>query len=61
MAVSEYDSMASYYDKVLEPILWKMRRKIIYVSNVQKGMKVLEVACGTGTQAVRFKKAGAEF
>ena len=61
MAVSEYDSMASYYDKVLEPILWKMRRKIIKVSNVQKGMKVLEVACGTGTQAVRFRKAGAEY
>ena len=61
MAVSEYDSMASYYDKVLEPILWKMRRKIIKVSNIQKGMKVLEVACGTGTQAVRFKKAGAEY
>ncbi|MCK5674729.1 MAG: methyltransferase domain-containing protein [Spirochaetales bacterium] len=61
MAVSEYDSMASYYDKVLEPILWKMRRKIIKVSNIQKGMKVLEVACGTGTQAVRFKKKGAEY
>ncbi len=61
MAVSEYDSMASYYDKVLEPILWKMRRNIIKVSNVQKGMKVLEVACGTGTQAVRFKKVGADY
>jgi len=61
MAVSEYDAMASYYDKVLEPILWKMRRKIIKISNIQKGMKVLEVACGTGTQAVRFKKAGAEY
>jgi len=61
MAVEEYDSMASYYDKVLEPILWKMRRKIIKVSNIQKGMKVLEVACGTGSQAVRFKKAGAEY
>ena len=61
MEVSEYDSMASYYDKVLEPILWKMRRKIIKISNVKKGMKVLEVACGTGTQAVRFKKAGAAY
>ncbi len=61
MAVSEYDSMASYYDKVMEPVLWKMRRKIIKVSNIQQGMKVLEVACGTGAQAVRFKKAGAEY
>ncbi len=61
MAVSEYDSMASWYDKVLEPFLWKMRRKIIRVSNIDSGMKVLEVACGTGTQAVRFKKAGAEY
>lgn len=61
MAVSEYDSMASYYDKVMEPVLWKMRRKIIKVSNIQQGMKVLEVACGTGSQAVRFKKAGADY
>ena len=61
MAVKEYDSMASYYDKVLEPVLWKMRRKIVKVSNIHSGMKVLEVACGTGTQAVRFKKAGAEY
>ncbi len=61
MAVEEYNSMASYYDAVLEPILWKMRRKIIKISNLHKGMKVMEVACGTGTQAVRFKKAGAEY
>ncbi len=61
MAVSEYDSMASYYDTVLEPFLGKMRRKIVKVSNINPGMKVLEVACGTGTQAVRFKKAGAEY
>lgn len=59
MAVIEYDSMASWYDIVLEPILWKMRRKIVQVSDIQAGMKVLEVACGTGTQAVRFIKAGA--
>ena len=42
-------------------ILWKMRRKIVQVSDIQAGMKVLEVACGTGTQAVRFIKAGAVY
>lgn len=61
MAVIEYDSMATWYDAVLEPILWKMRRKIMQVSDIRAGVKVLEVACGTGTQAVRFKKAGAEY
>jgi len=29
------------------------------MAKVLQGMKVLEVACGTGAQAVHFKKAGA--
>jgi len=42
MAVSEYDAMAFWYDKVFGPFLWNMRRKIVAVSNVHEGMKILE-------------------
>ncbi len=59
MAVSEYNSMASYYDFVLEPVLWRMRRTIVGMSGVTSGTGVLEVACGTGAQGERFRKAGA--
>ncbi len=59
MAVEEYESMASYYDAVLEPFLWKMRREIVRVSRISEGMSVLEVACGTGAQGKRFERAGA--
>ncbi len=61
MAVEEYNSMASYYDAVLEPILWKLRKRIVRISGVEKGTKVLEIACGTGAQGMRFKKAGADY
>ncbi len=61
MAVEEYNKMASYYDTVLEPILWSMRRKIIKVGGIYPGMKMLEVACGTGSQGKRFNRAGAEY
>ncbi len=59
MALSEYNSMASYYDFVLEPVLRGMRKKIVKTGRVSKGMKILEVACGTGVQGERFRKAGA--
>ncbi len=61
MAVEEYNKMASYYDIVLEPFLWTMRRTIVKQSRVFPGMKVLEAACGTGTQGKRFVKAGADY
>ncbi len=53
--------MAWYYDVLLEPVLASMRRRIVAMAEVRQGMKVLEVACGTGAQALRFKKAGADF
>jgi ubiquinone/menaquinone biosynthesis C-methylase UbiE len=61
MGTSEYEGMAAYYDVMLEPMLASMRRRIVAMAEVRQGMKVLEVACGTGAQAVRFKKAGADF
>jgi len=61
MATSEYEAMAWYYDALLEPVLASMRRRIVAMAEVRQGMKVLEVACGTGAQAVRFKKAGADY
>lgn len=61
MAVEEYNLMASYYDTVLEPVLWRLRRKIVKISRIKQGTRVLEIACGTGAQAVRFKRAGADY
>ena len=61
MAVEEYNSMASYYDTVLEPVLWRLRKKIVQMSRIHTGTRVLEIACGTGIQAVRFKVAGADY
>jgi len=61
MATSEYEAMAGYYDVLLEPVLSSMRRRIVAMAEVRQGMKVLEVACGTGAQAVRFRKAGADY
>lgn len=59
MALNEYNSMASYYDFVLEPIFRGVRKRIVEISRVTPGMKILEVACGTGAQGERFRKAGA--
>jgi len=61
MATSEYEAMSVYYDAILEPLLASMRRRIVAMAEARRGMKVLEVACGTGTQAMRFIKAGADY
>jgi ubiquinone/menaquinone biosynthesis C-methylase UbiE len=61
MSQSKYKAMVSFYDLLLEPILHKMRRTVVQTCNVKSGDKILEVACGTGAQASRFRSSGARY
>ncbi len=61
MPLSEYEAMASYYDVLLEPLLRSLRRRILRLADAGPGQRVLEIACGTGSQAVWFRKAGADY
>ncbi len=51
--------MASFYDLIFRPILKDARDTILTLSDISKGDSVLEVACGTGEQAVLYAKNGA--
>jgi len=61
MPLSEYESMAAYYDPLLEPLLGHLRRQIVTMAQLRPSARVLEIACGTGSQALWFKKAGADY
>jgi len=53
-----YKRLAYVYDYVVSPAFRKLRRKVMDVSKAKKGDSVLEVACGTGEQAIIFAKNG---
>jgi demethylmenaquinone methyltransferase/2-methoxy-6-polyprenyl-1,4-benzoquinol methylase len=52
-------AFASFYDLVAFPMHW-MRRRVVRLSGVFPGMRVLDVATGTGAQARAFADAGAQ-
>lgn len=54
-----YEFIAKKYDLILGPFLKSIRKKVIEISEVKKGTNILEVACGTGEQAVLFVKNNA--
>jgi ubiquinone/menaquinone biosynthesis C-methylase UbiE len=49
---------APIYD-LLVFLLKRMRRRVVVLSGVSSGMKVLDVACGTGEQSLAFARNGA--
>jgi len=55
----EYNLFAAWYDTFLEPVLGAMREQI--VDMIPPNTSVLEVACGTGAQGVRFKRIDADY
>lgn len=54
-----YNFITNFYDLILGPLLKSIRSKVIDVSKIKKGAYVLEVACGTGEQALLFARKGA--
>lgn len=54
-----YEKFAPFYDFVVLP-LRRMRREVAEMSEVHTGTKILDVATGTGEQALAFAEKGAE-
>lgn len=49
--MDDYKSSARYYDLLLEPIVHRMRRRLVFWLQKQHGVKkVLDMGCGTGKQ-----------
>ncbi len=55
----EYTFLAPGYDALFEPLLKRMRETIVDMIPPQS--RVLEVACGTGAQAVRLRRIDSEY
>ena len=55
-----YRKIARFYDAVVEPFNATLRRYVVKVARPRRGMKVLEVGCGTGTNLELFAEAGCE-
>lgn len=54
-----YEKFAPFYDLIVRP-LRRMRREVAAMSEVQAGTRILDVATGTGEQALAFARRGAE-
>lgn len=44
----DYDTVAPYYDELITPLTGVFGRRTLDLLDIKKGMKVLEVACGSG-------------
>jgi ubiquinone/menaquinone biosynthesis C-methylase UbiE len=57
-----YTYGARFYDRLIEPFLSSIRRKTIRLiaeqAHRRPSFRILEVACGTGSQALRIAEAG---
>ena len=51
-----YKRVANFYDLILGPLLKSVRNKVVEISDVKTHNSVLDVACGTGEQALLFAR-----
>ena len=58
--VDFYTLVAPFYDILVGPFLRPARKGVVRVAEAQKCRRILEVACGTGEQAIMLAKAGIE-
>lgn len=62
MGNDPYTYGARFYDRLIEPFLSSIRRKTIRLiaekAHRRPAFRILEVACGTGSQALRIAEAG---
>lgn len=57
--MSEYtEKVAKNYDKLLYPILDKIRKKTVEIAKKFEAKKIADLCCGTGNQLKYFKKEG---
>ncbi len=54
-----YGTIARVYDRILEPMTSPLRSRALDIAPPGRGMRVLDVGCGTGTQLARYADAGA--
>jgi len=58
--VDFYTLVAPFYDILVGPFLIPARKGVVRGAGAQKCRRILEVACGTGEQAIMLAKAGIE-
>jgi cyclopropane fatty-acyl-phospholipid synthase-like methyltransferase len=58
--MSTYRFASLAYDAVIEPLLRGARDASLRLAPPQRGMRVLDVGCGTGSHLVRYAAGGAQ-
>ena len=46
------------YEKLIDPLLRDVRKKVVKLSRLSSGEKVLDICCGTGAQVIEYGSSG---
>jgi ubiquinone/menaquinone biosynthesis C-methylase UbiE len=60
MAAKSFLDTAEWYDPLFEGVLAGLREMAARMAPPKKGMKVLDIGCGTGAQLAIYEKAGGD-